>query len=362
MLESQPNIHRPILTSFAMLLLLGWLSSQSFAVVSPTDITITTPKYNTVLSSSSVVISGTYSSANIPTITLTVEGKNYGVSYNTKLLTWSSTLSLSNGWHTVKATLNDGGKILVTSSQFMINTGGNKAQVKYPQLNIEYSQACRAMISHGDFTTCPRLSDLIPYDTSNQHYSGKFVQGKYDMVRTNPQLKNAFMWYKNFTICVDCQIDASSEATMQNIFLEATANFPYTKHTSVNVSTNNTGLIKLVPYNYTTTFNEVNAGLTIYHDRYVTDNCMEANLVYSPELLQDTINYMKSGCKITFYNKTTTTIIPFHPIDYKNAPQYQYMNYVAQSLKNNIGNCITKQCTPVKNPQNNFNAEWGGKN
>lgn len=363
MLESQSYIHkRPTaLTSIALILLLGWLSFHSSYGTVQTDIEITSPPYNTVLNTASTVISGTYASNYPPTITLTIENSNYVVSVDPTHLTWSTSISTSEGWHTAKVTINDNGKTLVTSTQFMINTGGNKAQIKYPVLNIEYSQACRALIKHGDYSTCPKLSDIASFDTSNQHVSGKLVIDKNGiMTRTEPQLKNAYNFYKNFTICVDCQIDAATESTMQTIFFDPTS-FPYTKHSFTSVSTNVTGFIKLVPYNYTTTFNEQNAGMTVYYDRYVTDDCMVGNLVYSSALLQDTINYMKSGCKITFFNKTTTTVIPKHTIDYAKAPQYQYMNYIHKSLRNNVGNCITQKCDAVPNPQNNFNGAWSIK-
>lgn len=385
MLESQPTIHkRPsALTSKNSVLMLGWLSillllipmGSSFATAS--DIRITSPSQNS-LSSTSLTVSGTFTSPSTPTIIVSIAGTNTTASVSTG--SWSVSVTVPNGWHIVRAIMFDSNGVFTTSTNFFANDGSsNIAQVKYPVLNIEYSQVCRALLTTSN-STCPPLNELIQFDNSTQSVSGKFVHDvKKGWIRTPPMIKNAELFYTHHIVCVDCQINADTLSTMQTIFIEPSDQYlDYVKHNYYSTVTNNTqvGQGGLTTYNISTT-NENNAGMIIYHKKYVDDACMSADIVYSRALMLDTIKYLESGCKVSNVSNTSIVKIPNNPlVNYNrttNVPFHKfvldspysslvYKSQISHIKSTQLGLCINGHvCHNQPVIKNNFDASWSAK-
>ena len=84
--------------------------------------------------------------------------------------------------------------------------------IHIPVLLVSYSQTCENMIKNY-IKGCTPLSEMIPFDTSNQYISGKFVNQGNDTIRTNPEVKNNWLFYKysnKQVVCVECAFDISS--------------------------------------------------------------------------------------------------------------------------------------------------------
>lgn len=318
-------------------------------------ISINYPQQNGYLSINSLSLSGFYTSPDQnPTITIQVDNQNTTASLNSG--TWSTPIyTLDNGWHNVKAYMKDSNDYHTTMSKFLIVTG-HLTTTKYPVIFVLYSQVCERLISINDYSSCPPLTKLIPLDTSNQRISGYFIQkddGTY--VRQNPQIKNHFTFYYNNTdkiVCVECNPDLARPDTVQIIYLEPHA-FNYINKNYYSENQTNTSKNSTVFVNYNA------AEQIVHYDRYVDGTCNTANLVYSEFLLQDTINYMKSGCTMTEYNKTSLITPPYHEKDFKNSIWYNYKKYLDQSKQLISNKClIPENCTNPQNPQNNFIGVW----
>jgi hypothetical protein len=361
-LERQPIHKRPYALTSESLFLLGCLSLFFIIPILPaysltsSDITIKSPTLNTQFTTASVPISGTFvSPTKAPSITVYIDGSAYaasvGISSTTTDITigtWSVSLSAGNGWHTLKATMSDGNGAKSDSTQFYVNDGTvNQAQIKYPVINIEYTQTCKALLKEGITHSCPTLDKLIPFDTSNQRVSGKFVNGTHGWYRTLPQLKNAYQFYTTPTICVDCMIDANSQSSMQSIWIEPIG-FSYTQHTFTGTTVTNYELNRtggLIPY--TSTVNEQNAGLLVYHDKFVDGSCLSAEIVYDNKTIPDTIKYLKGGCADKTYLNTTQTKVPNSPFSFANPYSSLHLKQMVSAIKatGGLGDCIRHHCS-----------------
>lgn len=357
MIEKQPtHKHRPwnnnivsLMGCFSILFLI--LLIHPVFATTPSDVTIVSPTINQQFTTLSIPISGTFTSPNDPpsiTVSLDQSISSASITSISKIGdgytgTWSISLGSSNGWHTLKATISDSNGVTTDSTQFYINDGTTiLSQIKFKEIPIEYSQACLAMVRTGDYSVCPPLDKLIPFDTSNQKVSGHFVQGKYGLIREKPQLHNAQEFYNKTTICVDCFIDGNSDSQMQIIWIVPHV-FAYTIHTFSSTTINDTSNSGTY---HVSTVNEQNAGFTVYHDRYVDDTCMSAQVVYqNSQTIADTIKYLVGKCTDKSYFNTTQTIIPNTPFDFNNP--YSSLHYdavVSQVKSNHPGNCMEGGC------------------
>lgn len=328
--------------------------SNAYAVKQST-ISITEPTSNGIITASQVQIAGSFSSPDVsPTVSFKVDGGAVVYPY-AKQPDWYTTVYLGQGWHTITSYLSDSNGVQTASERFLI-TNGNIQTTKYKLIVPLYSEACQKMINIHDYSSCPPLSELVKFDTSNQNISGKFLlQKDGTIIRTPPQIRNHYVFYTDkIKVCVGCQIDLGNPDIVQLMFIEPRG-FSYTIHDFTTTVEQNSNI------NSTVNVNSIAASMLIHYDVFVDTSCLTANLDYTPFLMNDTINYMESGCKIAHYNKTTTTLSPHHVIDYGNIPQYKYMGYVKASLKANTGNCITQKCITVPNPQNKFDASWSAK-
>lgn len=365
----------PLLGCFSILLL---MPVTAFGNTSPftqtpsiSDITITSPGFDQLLNTASFNVVGTFKSPSVtPTVTLYIDGSSYGTSLsvgttaNETVGTWSTSISVANGWHQLKATISDSNGALSTSSQVLVNDGTTiLAQIKYKQINIEYTPACVALLRSGDMTSCPPLEKLIPFDNSSQKVSGQFMQGKNGMFRGPPQLKNAYQFYNKTTICVDCFINADSQTIMQSIWIEPVG-FSYTQHNFTQTQVETPFTLNGISYDQTSFVNENFAGLVVYHNRYVDGSCMSAEVVYENDTtIPATIKYLTSGCKDKHYLETSNTIIPDHPISYDNPYSSLHYKALVTTIKSSggYGNCINEKC-PALSIGNNFNNPlWNTK-
>jgi hypothetical protein len=167
---------------------------------------------------------------------------------------------------------------------------------KIPILLVSYSQSCQTMIK-ANIPGCLPLSDIISYDTSNQDISGKFVLLGDHTIRTDPQLKNHWLRYinqKNITVCIDCIMDIPSTQESQNIILQPS---------SYSFVDKNANIVK-DKYSY-------------LNNRYM-QGCDTATISSNLSLLNDTIHYMLSGCKVTNYDGNVTKTVHVSPWDYDN--------------------------------------------
>lgn len=184
----------------------------------------------------------------------------------------------------------------------------------YNMISIMLSETCQRM-NENNIPGCPHISDLIPFDTSNQAISGKFVTQGNNTIRTPPQIKNHWLWYgtnrTNEIVCVDCEVDARMSQTTQQIIIES-HDFIWTD--KFNSWQNNTR-----------TFIQ-------FHGRYM-QGCDTATIPYDYQLLTDTSFFMRHGCNPndTAFNSTMTYELASTPFDYNN--QYSTLkqtNYLKQ--------------------------------
>src|SRR5690349_15311121 len=118
----------------------------------------------------------------------------------------------------------------------------NQPTLKYKILAIEYSEGCQTTITHHINSTCPNLSKMIKYDTSNKNISGKFNITNGEITREKPEVKNHFMFYnflKNTTVCVDCSLNGINGPDMIQIIFIGPTDFTYIDKDQTLKNTNN---------------------------------------------------------------------------------------------------------------------------
>lgn len=188
---------------------------------------------------------------------------------------------------------------------------------KYPIIMVIPSESCQKVIKYHMKSDCPTDDMLIKYDTSNQLISGHFITKDGITVRTNPEVKNHWVWYKNETVCVDCTGDFMNPDLYKMIIIEPHGFTFIDKYA-------------LVP----------NHQWNSYSDRHMA-GCNTATIAYSDSLLNDTIHYMESNCTITKFNSTKINVIPSQPWDFDNPySSLHYKSTIDLIKKVSIGNCI----------------------
>lgn len=188
-------------------------------------------------------------------------------------------------------------------------------------IGIQLSSTCVKMVQQNQTNDCPSYYQLRSMDTTNQMLSGKFkfTNGYYH--RGNPQTSNHYQMYKTGQIVIMLDPDYASMYFGQTIII--------------------------VPKGFTYKLNAdqvKNGTRQQYYDRYVTSDCKQATISYSEQLLNDTITYLESSCKITSFNEKKDIPLPVHPPDYKDAAWYKYYAWLQIAKKQHSENCITKKC------------------
>ena len=192
---------------------------------------------------------------------------------------------------------------------------GTDVELVGPNLNVitlEISRACKVM----NTTKCPKFSDIIAYDTTNQKYVGKLTDEK----RLKPFLRNPGIIYKDTkdtVICVDCPFDIYKNS--KHIIVGT----PFIYKQDSDTSFINNTIKYQVRYEY--------------HNRYV-ENCANAKITL--DLLNDTINYLKSGCKETKYNGKVTILKELTKHDTTTTQVYKYLEWLKEAKKLSQTNCL----------------------
>lgn len=224
-----------------------------------------------------------------------------------------------------------------TGSQSSLPPNYTHAIVKIPLLIVSYSQTCENMIKN-NISGCPPLDSITQYDTSNQYLSGKFIKQGDRTIRTDPQVKNHWLWYEGqgkTTVCIECKMDIASSQKSLNIIIEPT---------SYSFTDKNDNIVK-DKWNY-------------HNDRYM-QGCDTATISNIPNLLNDTIHYLLSDCTVTSFNGTVTKLVHVSPWDYNNPystlHQVSYLKDIMHSHSFYNGNktqgglgptdCIRHQCS-----------------
>jgi len=206
-------------------------------------------------------------------------------------------------------------------AQARIKQNGTDVQhidIKLNVISLDISRTCKMLKS----VKCPTINDLIPYDTTNQKYIGMFVDGH----REKSPLKHPSVYYlttKDTIVCVACPFDIYIHSK------QITVDMPFIyKDNADRKMVNNTRYE--------------------YHNRYV-DNCAYARVAWMPELkvndttinlLDDTIQYLKSGCTKTDYNEKVTIKTKFTKHDISTSQAYKTQKWFEEAKKLKGVNCL----------------------
>lgn len=211
--------------------------------------------------------------------------------------------------------------------------------LRYNILAIVYSEGCQTMMNHNINSSCPTLNKIWKYDTSNHIISGNMTLKNGKFIRSNPAVKNHYLWYTSpkTIVCVDCKLPLDRPDVFKTIFIEPSS-FSF--------------------INKTFTLKNTNAWAT-YSNRYVSPDCLSSTIGYSDLLLNDTINYMLSNCTITKISNNQTNYIKNTPFQFNNPfSTLHYEKQISDMKKNGMGNCITIKCN-TKDPYSKSN--WNKK-
>ena len=221
-------------------------------------------------------------------------------------------------------------------------------------VGVNLSKSCIIMIKNNITSTCPTYDDLLKFDTSNKEISGNFIRdnGTGYLHRETPEFHDSWRWYDHDTE-VRLIVDPPNGMESRIKTIEIQPNFnTYTVKNQMFIPSEyefvSVDVVSLFGNKtITKTINVVNQtqeyGLVLYHDRYV-DKCKNAvinadNWLY---LLNDTINYLRTGCNETDFDNSEI----IHPnktkIDLLTSPNYQYQLWLKEVKQNCIfeyGSC-----------------------
>ena len=206
--------------------------------------------------------------------------------------------------------------------QDALDSKTNKTSViklsKYNMIAIELSRTCLRLVKSNSMNDgCYRYSALEPLDTTDKKYSGSFFYDNGFYHRGKPLLNNHEIVYRDVNatvVCVDCPGKILNK--IPNIIVEP-RNFVYKLGSDVKILNN-------TRYEY--------------HDRYV-ENCFTARVSSDMDLIVDTINYLKSGCKQTSFKEQKTIVKPYSKLSY-DGPAYQYAKWLLEAKKLKGINCL----------------------
>lgn len=335
------------------------------AFAGQSQIAITSPQFDQTIQNSDVFFSGTYqdipnSEPSGTVITYEVELSFDGGQYTEVYFSngsWSYSTTISDGWHTVTALVEDNtGNSASTSVQFLVLTHHFTVQ-RLGTILIMETPVCQRMLDHNITSSCPPLNILAPFDTTNQTFAGKIIKNsKGEWVRTAPlvsQWWNFFSVTKKNIVCVECAFDFAHSDEVPIIWIDPHG-YDYAALSPIQSS-----LVNYTEGNNTIQVQEPNSQIAtslIHHNVYVSSDCLTAEEPFNSTMLADTIYYIDSGCKtLPGSLNQTTAIIPKTPvIDLAHAREILYEQWLDKAKTTNIGNCITQKCTPIKDPNSNW--------
>lgn len=240
------------------------------------------------------------------------------------------------------------------------DTANQEFKSKYNIIMVIPSELCTRAIENHLKTDCPSLNSLVKYDNSNQKISGQFIrQIDGTLTRANPGVKNHWQYYgyTNHTIvCVYCTGNYITSDLYKTIILEP-ASFEFVPHEFINTNYK-VDIFNGVSGNYSSiTFpvNEFDSGLTSYKNKSM-QGCNSATIAYSDFLLNDTIKYLESDCKIKSYNQTTTQKVPNTPWQYDNPFSSLHYLVALKTLTHNAGYSTMNNTSGGHGPGNCING------
>jgi len=206
----------------------------------------------------------------------------------------------------------------------------NQKTLHYNIIIVSLSESCIRINEQGPNHSCPKLNSLVSFDTSNQLISGKFDHSGNAWVRLPPEVKNHYLFYQYLNktvVCVDCYYPGKLTDAFQTITIEPN------------------GFVWVNPLEQ-----KNNGQILTHHDRYVSENCKTASISFTPFILNDTISYMQSGCKITHYNNNNTSTLKDTPFEMKNPfSSLIYKHMINDFKKQRLGDCIHHKCLELPN-------------
>jgi len=179
-------------------------------------------------------------------------------------------------------------------------------------------------------TSCPTYQALAISDNTNHGYYGKLVNDSNGFIhRSKPTAPNYYnvIHEKDWVIAVDPTQQFIDGLQTKMIIVMPPGTL--TGYTNPNESVGN------------------NHTRTEYHDRYVDSICKEARIAYTPELYQDTIYYLESGCKNTTYNDHTVKQTGNKPVTLDNPYSTLHYQSLVRTIKATGGmkDCIHFECS-----------------
>lgn len=206
-------------------------------------------------------------------------------------------------------------------------------------IGIQLSQACVKMETNHVKSNCLSYDTLKQFDRTNSLLAGPWVNDTW-YHRAAPhntyQLYNLDPW----VVFVDPSSDYTTHSKM---IIVQSSNFTF-----INPA-------EIVGANHTR---------TEYHNRFVS-SCNEALVAPNLFLINDTINYLKSGCKTTNYNDTVKVSTPafqwsydnpystLHYYNYLKSIYHKAINTFNQTGGKGLEDCIHHKCN-YKDPFSNW--------
>lgn len=174
-------------------------------------------------------------------------------------------------------------------------------------IGIQLSQVCLRDAMFNLTTDCLNYNDLKPLDNTNPIYAGQWVSEPYEH-RLPPKIRNHDVFNPNpWAIMVDPNPDFTVSAKM---------------------------IIVDTHFTWTNQNDSSDRGLSAksYHDRYVSDDCMEARVGPNLTLIRDTINYLESNCTATTINVTQFSNQTEIPFSYNNSFSTLHLDTYLKSI------------------------------
>lgn len=200
-------------------------------------------------------------------------------------------------------------------------------------IGLQVEPVCTTMWKHNITSGCLSYKILKVFDTTNPRVAGMWVDTPY-YHRLPPKMTNMYNFFNTpLSIMVDPDPLFASRAKMITV---KSHNFTWTNPDDISKG----GLQTIIHVN-----------------RYVS-NCQDAEVAPNLFIINDTINYLKSGCKTTLYNDTQITYHKAIAFDYNNPfstlLQTKFLNTLLHNHSSNSnhtsggfgpGNCQTGQCS-----------------
>ena len=191
----------------------------------------------------------------------------------------------------------------------------------YGLIGIQLSKTCEIELKYHMNTTCFNYHDLLKFDNTDPSWAGNWTDTPF-FHRLNPKISNSHL---NGTIYPWI------------IMVDPNSNFQQIAH-----------LIIINPGNFTwVNPDDTSLGGMTYkiHNNRMNSNCQTLIVAPNMWLINDTINYIKSGCLHTSYNDTSIFVRQTPPNIMDNPyASWHYTNMIYSLKKSPVQDCIHHIC------------------